>query len=685
MPKIALNTSDDIACDAVASDVEILGLFKSTVRSCILPKNASKKGLRQTVWDRSAREAIFRKWYEHHGKRYFFLFKKNLRVTNVQFAELLALIRVHLLEGSVQKKTNADKSLGQPVRREVQFISSTDFHFFAEKLFRPFVMSGRDRKEVSTDIDRMIERYAEMFFNLIAFDSYFGSCVVYAPPGLQLDLPAICAHAGYVHSCGMPLFVENVNDAEASHLQHAIESHVSREAIGLPLRLIVYAHEEFSEVDRDWEPQLRDGLNDVKLNEQKFYLGREPLVRALQSLKRGKLAKHVIVIRSSRTPREVKSSAHPKRFDRTRSLWLISDRSTAKEITTPGHNRFVICFEQHFKNCNPTHIFEENKPAWVSQTTIPHSLMGAMINLTKPYWRSKGKILCGDPFAGSGTTWFEAEKHKRVICVCSDRAPISARLLIDNIEFLKARPHKLKSLIANLTKLMAQLKRIRQSDCRGVVPYLPESVCSLVERHRQNKNKRPVAKLSFEILTGFGLDIKGNGRVRPLRKAHLLPWRARRRASRTSLGIWTRELDRSLLDGEPEPAISTKSPAQTEKRESEGRDSQGICIIEKEFSDGCVIWPETFERFKAEYPRPVMPPTRDVASIHYGLYDVIATDPPYGFNEDMTLRQLSGLYAKLFTHLIRALKDDGQLVVADPRCGAGRQAVPGIYDKVHRH
>ena len=48
--------------------------------------------------------------------------------------------------------------------------------------------------------------------------------------------------------------------------------------------------------------------------------------------------------------------------------------------------RFLICYKQEFRNENPFHIFDENKPAWVSHTTAPHALTAAMLNIARPFY-----------------------------------------------------------------------------------------------------------------------------------------------------------------------------------------------------------------------------------------------------------------------------------------------------------
>src|SRR5208337_4492925 len=39
---------------------------------------------------------FFNEWFRGYGKCYFFLFSKNLKVTNIQFAELLSLLRCYV-------------------------------------------------------------------------------------------------------------------------------------------------------------------------------------------------------------------------------------------------------------------------------------------------------------------------------------------------------------------------------------------------------------------------------------------------------------------------------------------------------------------------------------------------------------------------------------------------------------
>jgi hypothetical protein len=70
-------------------------------------------------------ERFFRNWFGTHGCSLFFLFKKNLRVTNIQFGELFALLRSYL------HCTQTGRSM-----RDVQFLTAGRFQHVVQELVR---------------------------------------------------------------------------------------------------------------------------------------------------------------------------------------------------------------------------------------------------------------------------------------------------------------------------------------------------------------------------------------------------------------------------------------------------------------------------------------------------------------------------------------------------------------------
>jgi hypothetical protein len=653
--------------------------LRATVRACLLTaKGGRSKTPQYRLSSHIEKEQIFRDWYVAHGKAYFFLFKKNLKVTNVQFAELHALIRVHSIERDV-----IARQLDENLPRDLQFISSPDFHVFVDKMLQPFIRthtSGEVSAESLGELDSLIDHYARIFLNLIVFDSYFGSCVVYMPPTLDLDLKAICAYSGYVHSCGVRVYVGKVNETEPEHLERAITKALAKRKTTRSIRLFVFAHEEFSKGDRGWEEELKYGLDDVKFYEQKFHLGREPLIRVLQRISARNTKIRVILSR----PGLARKLRGPQTFDKTCSLWLIGDRSISKDITKPGDDRFLMCYEQKFKNCNPTHIFEENKPAWVSQTTIPHPLMAAMINITKPWWRKKGTILCADPFAGSGTTWFESEKHPRIICRSSDISSVSSILIQDNCDFLSAKPAELVRIISKLNNLTKQVKTLSPASPNNIVSSFPDRVRKLIQEHRRSERNLVDARQKALVPKSLLSLDSDSVQLRCLSlEERLILYLALRSQVRHALGFESgrESWGKAFVDEAEKLKFQFKALLKLRRCKLRSPNSDQISVITGKFSDGCLIWPERFERLSGKYPSGLATFREDVSAIHDGVFDLIATDPPYGFNEDMGFQKLAQLHSSLFGHLIRALRDEGQIVIAVPDASLIGKAFPEFTTK----
>jgi len=141
-------------------------------------------------------------------------------------------------------------------------------------------------------------------------------------------------------------------------------------------------------------------------------------------------------------------------IDQTRTIWLIVDRAIDQGAASEGNMFFYICYDQRYYNDNPFHLFDENKPAWIAHTTIPHTLTGAMINITRPYWPIRGKVVLADPFAGTGTTWLETLKDDNITVDCGDIEPIAPLLAADNACFFSSTPKELDRYIKSLEEVL---------------------------------------------------------------------------------------------------------------------------------------------------------------------------------------------------------------------------------------
>ena len=380
---------------------------------------------------RFPKEEFFEEWFRKNGKVYFFLFKKNLKVTNLQAVELIALVQSHLYEN------NAD----QDNVEHVQFFSIEDFNNVLARLVEGFEL-GASR---SFDFEFIAREYSHLLANALVVDVLFGSCVVFVPPYLDLDLKTICFLSGYIHSCGPSIYIRNVYKATPEEFFLYLGQHLKTLKPEKKLFFRPYVHEDFTEFDRDQKDELRSGLDDVKLYAQKYYVGTKPISSLIEDMRKEFADQLQLPAPGGNFTIDDLSKETPG-IDPTRTLFLIMDHSLGDIRNRPGDRHFLICYEQLLLNENPFHIFDENKPAWFDHTTMPHTLMGAMLNITRPYWPKNRKVRVADFFLGSGTAWLETLKYPNISFNGLDIEPISALLAEDNLCFFqKTMPQHLNT------------------------------------------------------------------------------------------------------------------------------------------------------------------------------------------------------------------------------------------------
>jgi hypothetical protein len=330
---------------------------------------------------------FFDSWFRVKGKAYFFLFQKNLRVTNIQFAELLALIRLHT--------TMRNR---EPAIQDFRFLSVEEFYSSANSIVQAH--SAYAKEEASERHRNISQLHADLLSRTIVLHCFFGSCAVFVPPQLTIDLAAVCADAGYVHSCGYSIYIRNMYKARKEEFFNSLEKYLDTHlTTGKSAFFTIYGHEDFSDYDEASAAELRDGLEDVKVSIEKCYMGSDDLVSILKSM-RNRFGDRLVIPEAQdyrKQRRKVKNKVDP-----SRTLWLIVERSISENPRNPGEKRYFICYDQLVRNENPLHLFDENKPAWIDHTTIPHTLLGAMQRSNRVLlpsvhgsWRSSnGTTLC---------------------------------------------------------------------------------------------------------------------------------------------------------------------------------------------------------------------------------------------------------------------------------------------------
>jgi hypothetical protein len=334
---------------------------------------------------------------------------------------------------------------GKPVRH-LQFVSVPEFLASVESIVDSF-SDPRDPAKPGFPLDTIADLYADFLQNIIAVDIFFGSCVLFVPAEIAIDLKSVCGYSGYVHSCGKCLFIRNIHKARKDLLFEKLSTHFQQNP-DTYFRFIAYGHEDFP-TDKHHASDLRDGLDDVMVFVEKYFIGAEPLVTVLRDIK-DTFKNNVYV---PEPLQRSKTSSEPQRPAKT--LWLILDHRPAADIRQKGEDKFFLCYEQEYKNDNPLHLFDENKPAWTDHTTLPHTLAAAMINITKPWWPQQGLLTIGDPFVGTGTTLLEALKYE-ADGEYSDGSALVQTLVGDNLEFFSLDNDKLQELADNLGEAKAR-------------------------------------------------------------------------------------------------------------------------------------------------------------------------------------------------------------------------------------
>lgn len=607
-------------------------------------------------------DRFFSCWFRKNGSAYFFLFKKNLGVTNIQFAELLALIQ----EYTVNKVTGRRSD-------KLMFHSTDSLKETLVSIVNAFLEgSGTDEPDFSL----IVRLYHQLLKRSVVVNVFHGSCAVFLPPLLDLDLLSVCAHSGYIHSCGRSVFVRNMDKANQRDFFNAIDSYLS---VYPPsegkIFFTPYAHEDFSGFDQDKKyikEQLHHGLDDVKIHVEKVNMGSYKLATVLSKMRIRYNASLDIP-----DPGDYRIK-HREVSDRT--LWLICDSGINEvDITKPGKKKYYICYDQLYLNDNPFHIFDENKPAWVSHTTIPHTLLGAMVNISKP-WPENTKIVLGDPFAGTGTTWFEALKFSDIELKCSDITPMFPQMIEDNLEFFSLDVKQLDRLIGDYEKVMQRALEIGKAETarltRDLFPKLREPVeyYFVKDLIGSLKAKQPGETQAF----AFSEDV-----VCELRNASFLC----RLLFYTGLRAQLR-FQASFVRGSTDwETAFQKSGSELMEQMKSFRDWRlytdreiarcgNIGIFPGKYSHGCAISVAQISNVRRNATFLDTIAILDARNLAPKSCDLIVTDPPYGFNTDDELGNLASLYAEVIDCLVKAVKNEGHLIICLPDISHTGRALP---------
>lgn len=597
--------------------------------------------------------AFYGRWFKHQGGSHFILFKKNLHVTNLQYGELVALLKAYVtLEGH------------SGMINDLQFMSSREFKDALERLVGSFPI---DPANPTPGLTKVASMYAPLLAKTVIVDSYFSSCSVSLPPHMSLNPAELCGKAGYIHSCGQNVFIRNMAKIQKQEFFNSLHDHLDRTSNGKKTVFIVYAQEDFTPYDRDKAAELRYGPDEVKIFLEKCYMGNDRLVSVLKEMR--EVFKNQLIIPEPGDYRDFrKAHGHDSDVHNDRTLWLIVDHSVDEQNHRhPGTDTFFVCYEQHFLNENPFHVFDENKPAWIAHTTIPHTLAAAMINITKPSWPDKGTVTLCDPFVGGGTVLFESTKYGRIKSRCSDSDPIAELIVHDNAHYLSSPPTTIRKYVGVLHHFEDET-RLRKLIARNTSSRLITDLVQAFEmanafeaaEKQTDPTKweslvRKLGRLNHTKRLLFYVGLRASRR-----HAALLEW-----GSEFWIGAYCKEA--KTLNHQFSELLSLRERTTIDR-------VKRTQITQGHYSRCCTLDLASLLRSTGK-DRPEVE-QRDATALPHSAYDVIVTDPPYGINTHEDRFELATLYCAMSEVLIQALKPDGQIVVCLPEEARTGQDVP---------
>ncbi|MCK9414130.1 MAG: hypothetical protein M0Q53_17645 [Prolixibacteraceae bacterium] len=596
-------------------------------------------------------ELFFKLWFRENGNPLFFLFKKNLSVTNTQYVELFSLLIKH------SSSKFEDRKEPKLLFYSTEYIKIT----FSEVIMT--LLEDYNPNETSKLLF-FSKQYIDIFNSSVVVDMFFGSCAVFLPNGIKTDLDKIVFDSGYIHSAGHSVFIRNINKAKKNDFLNNIDSYLETNLSSKDIPFIIYSHEDFSDYDKDSSELINRGIEQCKIFVEKMSFGSYRLSTIINEMQNTDEYKGRLFFPNPGNFLEQHS------FRKEKTLWLITDRSiSGGQIKNPGQNRYYICYEQTVANDSPFFYFDENKPAWKSHTTLPHSLTAALLNASRLFLKD-GRIC--DPFGGVGTTWFEVKRMQLKNRVyCSDLSPATKILVSDNLQFFTMSADELTHLVNGLnlcypTKSLTGQYKLNFNE--NNIPLDPYShayslIESLMKEQKDEDQEYELSELfvselmKLPLLTRivFYVGLRAELRFQGGYKRKSIKFEEAFEKSLAKIIAQIRMFIK--LKKEVEASVnSLNSISDNSYIKSIAKYSNRLIptLIFKHMRN---LW----ENFELEIFA-----NTDARKLEESSNDLVICDPPYGFNTNEDDRKLSYLYSEFVDKAISSLRPQGQLIICLP-------------------
>ncbi|QND60138.1 hypothetical protein [Mesorhizobium huakuii] len=632
----------------------------------------------------------------------FFLFWKNASVTNLPYVELNELIHRYTKRADGQNKCPILITTSRFYRQQIEDIFMS---FTAGIKITTRSVHGRERRiqQISKSI---CDVHGSLIEHSIIVDLFFTSSVVYLPPTIEIDLPSMVANSGYIHSVGSSVYIRDLTKTDREDIIDNLSYNLEH---GKRAFLTPYADEYFRPHERGAH-SLRNGLDRIRLQARKHHIQNEPLEAALEKI--GPQVPDVQIAHGLYSFKVERETAVIAGCAEEFTLWIVTDQSLyfdeEERLGYPGQKHYLIIYKQYLYNANPMMVFKERKPGWVQSITLPHTLSRAAISASGAPFGKGGNVRILDPFVGSGTTLIDAKLlWPNAHFVGLDADPASPRMIEDNIAFFAMPPTQLRSFAKSLRRICDFLnpKRKKKTDVSmrealrehgghdsiGAIHKYLELLAPAGRLEARDPNHREVigdetGEMPVESLISMS--------DKPLadRLLFYITWRSLKlnryiygKNGESSLGpILYEEFDRTLV--EVDQLLSDRSCEHLENRGS-------FDIVKGLYSRAVTHSDYRFRRLYNDFKSSSGIDVRVVSDSVKHLqdladswklnpssaqpFDLIITDPPYGFNADESAhRDMRSLYSQLFRQCIRVLGPSGELIICLPASAKTGKAVP---------
>lgn len=235
------------------------------------------------------RSKFFRTWFRNNRNAYVFVFKESLEITNIQVAELMALVCQYSFHD--ERHTLAGQSLW--------FNSQDDFYEAINQFVAPLFdwdinpdndigergePKNKARDKIRDHINLVEKHYWDVIKTSVVIEIYNGSCVLFLPPHVSIDLTKICAASGYIFSCGELIYVRNALKAEYDVLLDELNQNLAQLPKDTVVPFRIHSVEAFPHSTDD-DPDLPH----LKIYERKAVFAGYQFPELLQKLPKGNL------------------------------------------------------------------------------------------------------------------------------------------------------------------------------------------------------------------------------------------------------------------------------------------------------------------------------------------------------------------------------------------------------------